>query len=140
MKVLKNYRFLATCQNPIEKSGDIAKKKKSKNLATNCFQNTNCQPFWESQLAKFSHTKKTLPKENIICHSCFFFSLLESRIPHHFKFLFLFFFLPPFSIDLFTRCSTSSFSSFYSLQTTTDAWRGGYLFLPGFSSLYDAVD
>ncbi len=31
----------------------------------------------------------------IICRSCFFFSLLESQIPHLLKFLFLFFFLPP---------------------------------------------
>jgi hypothetical protein len=31
----------------------------------------------------------------IICRSCFFFSLLESQIPHLFKFLFLFFFFPP---------------------------------------------
>jgi hypothetical protein len=30
----------------------------------------------------------------IICRSCFFFSLLESQIPHLLKFLFLFVFLP----------------------------------------------
>ncbi len=50
----------------------------------------------------------------IICCSCFFFSLLESQIPHLLKFLFLFLFLPPYSIDLSPLCTcTSSSPSFF---------------------------